>query len=204
MFVNNLRADILKFNQTKYIPNPIEPTPTPTPKPIEPTPTPKPIETTITVIPIEPIPKPIESVPIPIPKPIKEYRGNQHDLDVFNQQISLYEYRRMIHKSKLQSGMAPKIIDKYATIDDLQHKLDEKQYKKKWTKLDLFSKKNKLKEYLNTSIVNGIIQSHQLEYCYKKLEEMIIDKKITKQSEIDYNSEEGIINDIYILKTLIC
>ena len=167
MFVNNLRADILKFNQTKYIPTALEPTI-------------KPIETTITVIPIE------------------------HDLDVFNQQISLYEYRRMIHKSKLQSGMAPKIIDKYATIDDLQHKLDEKQYKKKWTKLDLFSKKNKLKEYLNTSLVNGIIQSHQLEYCYKKLEEMIIDKKITKQSEIDYNSEEGIINDIYILKTLIC
>jgi hypothetical protein len=72
----------------------------------------------------------------------------------------------------------------------------EEHYNKEWNKLNIVHKKLKLKEYilnLNTDETNKKI-------LIKKFNQLLKDKKITKKNDVNYDSENGMIISIPILK----
>ncbi len=133
---------------------------------------------------------------------IKEYRGNQFDLDKFKSTISYMEYVKNNSKNK-KVLIHEKVSTFFNSENDLSDKLNELSFKKKWNRLDMYSKKSRIKEYLNRMVEQGEINPLEQEYIQKKLEKMIVEKKLTKNSEIEYDENTGLIKDIPILKTLL-
>ena len=74
----------------------------------------------------------------------KEYRGNQHDLDTYLNTINYMEYV----KNNKKNGRKTQVIsheNTFSDISSLQEHFETNQYMKKWSRLDLFLKKNKIK-----------------------------------------------------------
>lgn len=134
--------------------------------------------------------------------PIKEYRGNQFDLDKFKSTISYMEYIKNNSKNKKQL-IHEKVSTLYNCDDELSNKLNELSLKKKWNRLDMYSKKTRIKEYLTRMVEQGEINPIEQEYIQKKLEKMVLEKKLTKNTELEYDENDGVIKDIPILKTLL-
>ncbi len=135
-------------------------------------------------------------------KPIKDYRGNQFDLDKFKNTISYMEYVKNNSKNK-KIIANPKNSVLHENINDLSSKLDEMSFKKKWNRLDNYSMKNRINEYLDRIVELGEINPFEKEYIQKKLEKLALDKKLNKISELVYDDKDGKITDIPILKSLI-
>lgn len=132
----------------------------------------------------------------------KEYRGNQHDLDTYLNTINYMEYI----KNNRKNGRKTQVIsheNTFSDISSLQKHFETTQYMKKWSRLDLFLKKNKIKEFLEKKIRDNIISSDKKEHYFKLLINLLNDKKLNKKSEIVYDENNGYIIDIPIFKSLI-
>jgi hypothetical protein len=134
--------------------------------------------------------------------PIKEYRGNQHDLDTYLNTINYMEYI----KNNRKNGRKTKVISHENTFDNissLQDHLEKTQFNKKWSRLDNYLKKIKLKEFLKNKIKNEIIAEEKYDFYYSILINMLNNKKLNKKTELIYDEENANIVDIPIFKSLI-
>ena len=82
-------------------------------------------------------------------------------------------------------------------IDDLLEKEKNNLYKNPWNKLDNTTKNNLFKKYILLEKETHSLDEDQTSILHKLLIKNI--KKINKNSDVDYNSEEGILNKIHIL-----
>ena len=82
-------------------------------------------------------------------------------------------------------------------IDDLLEKEKNNMYKNPWNKLDNTTKNNLFKKYILLKKESHSLDDNQTSSLHNLLIKNI--KKINKNSDVDYNSEEGILNDIHIL-----
>ena len=143
-----------------------------------------------------------DNISLPVTQIKKEYRGNQHDLDTYLNTVNYMEYV----KNNRKNGRKTKAISHENTFSDLtsiQEHFEKNQYMKKWSRLDLFLKKNKIKEFLDKKINEEIIPNTKSEYYFKLLTNLLNNKKLNKKSEIIYDENNGYIIDIPIFKSLI-
>lgn len=124
----------------------------------------------------------------------REYRGNQHDLDTFINTIQYIEYKKGLKKK--QRVISKKECVTYNNTDDMMAALAENQYKKQWSRLDVYSKKNKISEYIQKEVENGNIEESIMKECIAHLFRLIEQKKINKKGNIEYDPEKGIITNI--------
>ena len=82
-------------------------------------------------------------------------------------------------------------------IDDLLEKEKNNMYKNPWNKLDNTTKNNLFKKYILLEKESYSLDEEQTKSLHNLLIKNI--KKINKNSDVDYNSEEGILNKIHIL-----
>ena len=82
-------------------------------------------------------------------------------------------------------------------IDDLLEKEKNNMYKNPWNKLDNTTKNNLFKKYILLEKESHSLDEDQTSNLHNLLIKNI--KKINKNSDVDYNSEEGILNKIHIL-----
>ncbi len=82
-------------------------------------------------------------------------------------------------------------------IDDLLEKEKNNLYKKPWNKLDNTTKNNLFKKYIFLEKESRSLDDNQTSVLHNLLIKNI--KKINKNSDVDYNSEEGVLNKIHIL-----
>lgn len=117
-------------------------------------------------------------------KPKTTYRGNQHDLDTFMNQVRYMEYL----KSTRQNSRSDKIISEDNTldsVDDMMNLIEKNQYKRKWGRLDNYLKKNKIKEYLQHLVSINTIPSNKYEYYSNKILHLLENKKLNSKIEYD-------------------
>ena len=86
---------------------------------------------------------------------------------------------------------------KKCEIDDLLEKEKNNLYKNPWNKLDNTTKNNLFKQYILLEKESHSLDDNQTSSLHKLLIKNI--KKINKNSDVDYNSEEGVLNKIHIL-----
>ena len=147
----------------------------------------------------------LEKVDIPVNPTIeikKEYRGNQHDLDTYLNTINYMEYV----KNNKKNGRKTKVIsheNTFSDISSLQEYFETNQYMKKWSRLDLFLKKNKIKEFLEKKVNDEVISDNKKEHYFRLLTNLLNNKKLNKKSEVVYDENNGYIVDIPIFKSLI-
>ena len=82
-------------------------------------------------------------------------------------------------------------------IDDLLEKKKNNFYKNPWNKLDNTTKNNLFKKYILLEKESYSLDDNQTSILHNLLIKNI--KKINKNSDVDYNSEEGVLNKIHIL-----
>lgn len=73
---------------------------------------------------------------------------------------------------------------------------DDFYYKKPWNKLNIIHKKIKIKEFIN----NLLLTKQKKKTLIDKLIHLLNEKKLNKKNEIDYDSNNGKIITITILK----
>lgn len=127
-----------------------------------------------------------------VEEPIRNMVGNQFDLNNFQFRVSYLEYQKSISKTKKDVKIKPqsKMLE---TQDELERELEKNRFNKQWSKLDIFAKKTKIREYLEDKYPDKI--SHYMSI----LENLLQNKKLNKKTDVDYNSElEKIISIKYI------
>ena len=82
-------------------------------------------------------------------------------------------------------------------IDDLLEKEKNNLYKNPWNKLDNTTKNNLFKKYILLEKESHSLDEDQTSNLHNLLIKNI--KKINKNSDVDYNSEDGVLNTIHIL-----
>ena len=82
-------------------------------------------------------------------------------------------------------------------IDDLLEKEKNNLYKNPWNKLDNTTKNNLFKQYILLEKEAHSLDDNQTSILHKLLIKNI--KKINKNSDVDYNSDDGVLNKIHIL-----
>tara|TARA_Y100000589_G_scaffold278755_1_gene274362 strand:+ start:904 stop:1410 length:507 start_codon:yes stop_codon:yes gene_type:complete len=88
-----------------------------------------------------------------------------------------------------------------ATLSDIKIKednIDDFYYKKPWNKLNIVHKKIKIKEYIN----NLMLTKQKKKILIDKLINLLNNKKLNKKNEVDYDSCNGKIITISILKCI--
>lgn len=82
-------------------------------------------------------------------------------------------------------------------IDILLEQEKNDLHLKPWNKLDNTTKNNLFKPFLNLEKEKNNLDENQTDILYSLLKKNI--KKINKNIDVDYNSEEGVLNAIHIL-----
>ena len=82
-------------------------------------------------------------------------------------------------------------------IDELLEQEKNNLYKNPWNKLDNTTKNNLFKKYILLEKESYSLDDNQTSILHNLLIKNI--KKINKNSDVDYNSEEGVLNKIHIL-----
>jgi hypothetical protein len=82
-------------------------------------------------------------------------------------------------------------------IDDLLEKEKNNMYKNPWNKLDNTTKNNLFKKYILLEKESHSLDEEQTSSLHNLLIKNI--KKINKNIDVDYNSEDGVLNKIHIL-----
>ena len=124
----------------------------------------------------------------------KEYRGNQYDLDNFINTIQYIEYKKTLKKKPLVGN--PKEYVTHDNGDALLSILEEGQYKKKWSRLDTYCKREKISEYIEKEVDNGNIGQSNMKECIAHLFRLLEQKKLNKKGNIEYDSDNGKITSI--------
>ena len=138
----------------------------------------------------------------PVTQIKKEYRGNQHDLDTYLNTINYMEYV----KSTRKNGRKTQALiheNTFTDISSIQDHFETNQYMKKWSRIDLFLKKNKIKEFLENKVKEEVIIKDKKEHYFKLLINLLYNKKLNTKSQIIYDENNGYIIDIPIFKSLI-
>jgi len=86
---------------------------------------------------------------------------------------------------------------KKSEIDELLEQEKNNLYKNPWNKLDNTTKNNLFKKYILLEKELNDLDDNQTNILHNLLIKNI--KKINKNADVDYNSEEGILNKIHIL-----
>ena len=86
---------------------------------------------------------------------------------------------------------------KKSEIDELLEQEKNNLYKNPWNKLDNTTKNNLFKKYILLEKDTHSLDEDQTNILHNLLIKNI--KKINKNSDVDYNSEEGVLNKIHIL-----
>jgi len=124
----------------------------------------------------------------------KEYRGNQHDLDTFNNTVQYIDYKKNLRKEKLSvKKVQAKTYDDYNSI---QQAIEDSQYKKKWSRLDTYCKKVKISQYIEKQVESGEIENHLMKECIAHLYRLLEQKKLNKKGNVEYDSDIGEITSI--------
>lgn len=208
MFVENLRKSILEFN-TSNKPITIETVYSSSIDLIEQliaeiVPEEKNTDETIVNVDIEvAIVAPIEQTPLeafvnPIAVEVPKREGGQYDLDKHKYRISQIEYRKLISKNKKQVHTNPNGKVVYEDANELMDKLETQKYKKKWSRLNAFCKKDRIKQYLAKLVDSNELTKNASEIAYKHLCTMINTDLLSKKEDIEYNDADGYI--VYINK----
>ena len=124
----------------------------------------------------------------------KEYRGNQYELDNFMNTIQYIEYKKTL-KKKTQPVYQREYVT-HDTGDALLSVLEEGQYKKKWSRLDTYCKREKISEYIQKEVDNGNIKQSIMKECIAHLFRLLEQKKLNKKGNIEYDSDNGKITSI--------
>ena len=82
-------------------------------------------------------------------------------------------------------------------IDDLLEKEKNNMFKNPWNKLDNTTKNNLFKKYILLEKESHSLDEEQTSSLHNLLIKNI--KKINKNNDVDYNSEDGVLNKIHIL-----
>jgi hypothetical protein len=82
-------------------------------------------------------------------------------------------------------------------IDDLLEKEKNNMYKNPWNKLDNTTKNNIFKKYILLEKESHSLDEEQTSSLHNLLIKNI--KKINKNNDVEYNSEDGVLNKIHIL-----
>jgi hypothetical protein len=135
--------------------------------------------------------------PVP-PKVIKEYKGNQYQLDAWLNQLQYNEYVKNNAKNKKVVKNKRDAIQ-FETAESCYDAVVQASIKKKWARLDTYTKKNRVDEYLNRMVENNNIDEANKLELKQRLNKMIDDKSL-KPKDIVYDDEVGIIKDITAIK----
>ncbi len=132
----------------------------------------------------------------------KPYRGNQHDLDTFNNTIQYIEYKKNLRKNK-KNIKIPQNNNVFDDMESLQEKLYNDQFKKNWSRLDVYSKKTKISEYMEELVKDKKIEEENVKNIIANIYRLLEQKKLNKKGNIEYDSENGKILSIskHILET---
>ena len=120
----------------------------------------------------------------------------KYDLDKHKYRISQIEYRKLISKNKKQVYTNPNGTVVYDSQEELLEKLEEQKYKKKWGRLSIFCKKDRLKEYTTRMVSTGQIPNDKQEIIFKHLCNMVNSGMLTKKDDIEYSETNGSIDYI--------
>jgi len=135
-------------------------------------------------------------------QPVKNYRGNQHELDTYLNTIKYMEYKKQIRKNVKQT----KVVSHENTFMDnesVQKHFEESQYKKKWSRLDNFLKRKKIEEFIKKKLDENIINLEN-ESKYKiMLIKQLNNKKLNTKKDITYDEINGTISDIPFFNKMI-
>ena len=124
----------------------------------------------------------------------KPYRGNQHDLDTFINTIQYIEYKKGLKKKT--RIISQKELVTYDNPNDIMSILSDSQYKKQWSRLDVYSKKNKISEYIEKEVKKGNLNQELMKEYIAHLFRLIEQKKLNKKGNIEYDADNGIIINI--------
>ena len=118
------------------------------------------------------------------------YRGNQHELDTYLNTINYMEYQKRLRKNVRQT----KVIDEehtFQSVEDIQSHLELNQFKHKWSRLDNYLKKIKLKEFVEIQVQLGNLSNVNKHPIHQKLLKLLSQKKLNKKNEISYDEVVG-------------
>ena len=122
------------------------------------------------------------------------YRGNQHDLDTFNNTIQYIEYKKNLRKNKKTTKVNTN--ETYNNLEELHKTIEESQYKKKWSRLDNYCKKQKISEYIEKEVKDGELEQSSMKDCIAYLYRLLEQRKLNKKGNIEYDSDNGQIISI--------
>lgn len=123
------------------------------------------------------------------------HNENKKQLNEFNWKMRVKNYREKIHNEKIGRSKKPtKVIN---SINDIQAIMEKKNKNKKWGRLDLYTKKEKVREYIQTLYNNNLISDTETEIDF--LFNELRNKKINKKSDLVYDSSLEKILSIKLL-----
>jgi hypothetical protein len=82
------------------------------------------------------------------------------------------------------------------SITNSETKNDDFYYKKPWNKLNIVHKRIKIKEFINTLMIT----KEKKKELYNKFSSLLNSKKLTKKNDVEYDSINGKIITIPVLK----
>jgi len=114
------------------------------------------------------------------------------------QDLKNIQYKTMLLNGTA-SDIAPQINDDTTSIDNFLEK--EKKHNKKvaWARLDRTQKLNKIYSFVDTYSIKNNLTDKEIEELKNYLTTALDRKKLQKVSEIKYNKDTSIIDDIPIL-----
>ena len=125
----------------------------------------------------------------------KEYRGNQPELDTYLNTIKYMEYKKNIRKNVKQTkGVSSE--NTFDNNDAVQKYFEESQYKRKWSRLDMFLKKKKIDEYIQNKVKENIINESDIKKYKQLLYTKLYEKKLNTKKDLVYDEKVGTIIDI--------
>lgn len=122
-------------------------------------------------------------------------KSNDSDCKEYNN----LKYKTMIMTgntidTKIENQANRETIDSFLTKEMNQHK------KQSWTRLTKTEKTNKIKQYIETIIKQDFeLTNDECQSAYNYICSLLERNKLIKNTELDYNEEEGNINNIYII-----
>ena len=129
---------------------------------------------------------------------LKYCKKTNHDQSYFKNQLKkLQDFETSLTETEVKSETKEDTFDDpVSEIQEVEYSEDY-LYKKPWTKLTSVHKMIKMKEFVNKLLINDEDDKNALK---KKLVMMIKTKKLTKKDQVKYDSINGRVIAIPILK----
>jgi len=129
-------------------------------------------------------------------KILHKHHNNKYDSHLENilSDDLLTESESVTQQSVTQQSVTESVI--LSDIKINEDSLDDYYYKKAWTKLNIIHKKIKIKEYIH----NLMLTKQKKKILLNKLINLLNEKKLNKKNDINYDSNNGKIITITILK----